>query len=218
VTCAQGARRARADRPERPTATVDPEGLNATNMGFVENLVAGRWEGASGKKQRQILDPLNGEVCRPSLLPQPRASALRSSGTALNGGRPRAQPFIQVAEVTKEGIAPYVERLRASPKYGRHNPIHNVTRYLMLGEVSKKAAAALGDPSVERFFTRLIQRVSPKSIAQAKGEVVVTRKFLENFSGDQVPHSPGSAAPASHTSPRCLTVVVPIVFRRGRCR
>lgn len=39
---------------------------------------------------------------------------------------------------------------------------------------------------VETFFARLIQRVSPKSFAQAVGEVTVTQKFLENFSGDQV--------------------------------
>lgn len=39
-------------------------------------------------------------------------------------------------------------------------------------------------PEVEEFFTRLIMRVAPKSYAQANGEVVVTRRFLENFSGD----------------------------------
>ena len=39
---------------------------------------------------------------------------------------------------------------------------------------------------VSDFFARLIQRVSPKSYEQAKGEVFVTQKFLENFSGDQV--------------------------------
>lgn len=39
---------------------------------------------------------------------------------------------------------------------------------------------------VEDFFARLIQRVSPKSYPQALGEVIVTQKFLENFSGDQV--------------------------------
>lgn len=44
----------------------------------------------------------------------------------------------------------------------------------------------MADPETEHFFARLIQRVSPKSYAQAKGEVVVTRKFLENYSGDQV--------------------------------
>lgn len=39
---------------------------------------------------------------------------------------------------------------------------------------------------VETFFAQLIQRVSPKSFAQATAEVTVTQKFLENFSGDQV--------------------------------
>lgn len=39
---------------------------------------------------------------------------------------------------------------------------------------------------VSDFFTRLIQRVAPKSYQQALGEVLVTQKFLENFSGDQV--------------------------------
>lgn len=38
---------------------------------------------------------------------------------------------------------------------------------------------------VEAHFARLIQRVMPKSFAQAVGEVRVTRIFLENFSGDQ---------------------------------
>ena len=37
-------------------------------------------------------------------------------------------------------------------------------------------------------------RTSPKSYAQASGEVRVTRKFLENFSGDQV----GSSRLAGH--------------------
>lgn len=39
---------------------------------------------------------------------------------------------------------------------------------------------------VSDFFTRLIQRVAPKSYQQAHGEVYVTQKFLENFCGDQV--------------------------------
>lgn len=42
------------------------------------------------------------------------------------------------------------------------------------------------DFQVSDFFTRLIQRVAPKSYQQALGEVYVTQKFLENFSGDQV--------------------------------
>jgi 1-pyrroline-5-carboxylate dehydrogenase len=59
-------------------------------------------------------------------------------------------------------------------------------RYLLYGDICAKAGYALKQPEVETFFTRLIQRVSPKSYAQALGEVTVTQKFLENFSGDQV--------------------------------
>ncbi|KAM0064340.1 putative L-glutamate gamma-semialdehyde dehydrogenase [Helianthus debilis subsp. tardiflorus] len=40
-------------------------------------------------------------------------------------------------------------------------------------------------PEVSDFFAKLIQRVAPKSYQQALGEVYVTAKFLENFSGDQ---------------------------------
>ena len=38
---------------------------------------------------------------------------------------------------------------------------------------------------VEDFFTYLLQRVVPKHDTQARAEVTVTRRFLENFSGDQ---------------------------------
>ena len=39
---------------------------------------------------------------------------------------------------------------------------------------------------VEDFFTHLLQRVVPKHDMQARAEVTVTRRFLENFSADQV--------------------------------
>lgn len=94
------------------------------------------------------------------------------------------EPFIQVPDTTD--FAGFVEGLRAVPKYGLHNPIHNPSRYVMLGQVCARAAARLAEPDVERFFVRLIQRVMPKSDAQCLGEVVVTRVFLENFAGDGV--------------------------------
>jgi 1-pyrroline-5-carboxylate dehydrogenase len=59
-------------------------------------------------------------------------------------------------------------------------------RYLLYGDISTKAAHMLALPKVADFFARLIQRVAPKSYQQAAGEVFVTRKFLENFCGDQV--------------------------------
>lgn len=44
----------------------------------------------------------------------------------------------------------------------------------------------MGRPEVLDYFAKLIQRVAPKSYAQAIGEVKVCQKFLENFGGDQV--------------------------------
>ncbi|XP_057459755.1 LOW QUALITY PROTEIN: delta-1-pyrroline-5-carboxylate dehydrogenase 12A1, mitochondrial-like [Actinidia eriantha] len=107
-------------------------------------------------KWNTILDPLNGES------------------------------FIKVAEIDETEIQPFVESLTKVPKHGLHNPFKAPERYLMLGDVSVKAAHMLSQPEVSDFFTRLIQRVSPKSYQQALGEVYVTRKFLENFCGDQV--------------------------------
>ena len=59
----------------------------------------------------------------------------------------------------------------------------------MYGDVTFKVAEEMRKPEVLDFFARLIQRTSPKSYAQARGEVVVTTRFLENFCGDQVCHS-----------------------------
>jgi len=66
----------------------------------------------------------------------------------------------------------------------------------MYGAVCAKVAEEMRKPEVAAFFAKLIQRTSPKSDAQAMGETVVTRRFFENFSGDQVSSSrawPGSS-------------------------
>lgn len=96
------------------------------------------------------------------------------------------EPFIKVAEVDETGIQPFVESLSKCPKHGLHNPFKTPERYLLFGDISVKAAHMLSIPKVSDFFTRLIQRVAPKSYKQALGEVYVTQKFFENFSGDQV--------------------------------
>lgn len=109
------------------------------------------------------------------------------------------EPFIKVADVQEEGLKPYVESLSKCPKYGLHNPLRAQERYLLFGDISAKAARALAQPEVSDFFTRLIQRVSPKSYKQALGEVYVTQKFLENFCGDQVRFLARSfAVPGNH--------------------
>ncbi|XP_021285663.1 delta-1-pyrroline-5-carboxylate dehydrogenase 12A1, mitochondrial isoform X1 [Herrania umbratica] len=109
------------------------------------------------------------------------------------------EPFIKVAEVDQTGVQPFVESLSNCPKHGLHNPFKSPERYLLYGDISAKAAHMLSLPKVSDFFTRLIQRVSPKSYQQALGEVYVTRKFLENFSGDQVRFLARSfAVPGNH--------------------
>jgi len=94
--------------------------------------------------------------------------------------------FLTVPDTQVSEIAPFVSSLRAVPKHGLHNPFKNPDRYLLYGDVSFRMAEQLRHPEVADFFARLIQRVSPKSYPQAMAEVVVTRKFYENFSGDQV--------------------------------
>lgn len=108
-------------------------------------------------------------------------------------------PFIKVAEVDETGLQPFVESLSKCPKHGLHNPFKAPERYLMFGDISAKAAYQLSLPEVSDFFSKLIQRVAPKSYQQALGEVYVTQKFLENFCGDQVRFLARSfAVPGNH--------------------
>ena len=92
--------------------------------------------------------------------------------------------FLRVPDT--EDFAPFVARLRACPKSGLHNPFRNPERYVHLGAVCARAAAILAEEEVSDYFTKLIQRVMPKSWEQCSGEVRVTRLFLENFAGDGV--------------------------------
>lgn len=90
-------------------------------------------------------------------------------------------PHTQVFEAS-----PFIESLKAVPKSGQHNPFKSPERYIMYGNISAKVAHALRRPDVADYFARIIQLTAPKSYDQAMAELVVTRKFYENFSGDQV--------------------------------
>jgi 1-pyrroline-5-carboxylate dehydrogenase len=82
------------------------------------------------------------------------------------------EPFLSVpATNAPEELSAFVASSKSCPKTGLHNPYKNVERYLMLGRVSARAAQTLRDPVVADFFARLIQRVTPKSYAQAMSEV-----------------------------------------------
>jgi len=92
--------------------------------------------------------------------------------------------FLKVPDTSD--IGPFVQSLKNCPRAGLHNPFKNQQRYLMLGDVCARTAALLARAEIRDFFTRLIQRVMPKSWQQCLNEVVVTRIFLENFAGDGV--------------------------------
>jgi len=94
------------------------------------------------------------------------------------------EAFLQVPDT--EDMAHFVAGLESCPKSGLHNPLRNNDRYVHLGRVCAKSAALLATPEVEEFFTKLTQRVMPKSWQQCLAEVRVTRVFLENFAGDGV--------------------------------
>ncbi|MDP3734875.1 MAG: aldehyde dehydrogenase family protein [bacterium] len=92
--------------------------------------------------------------------------------------------MISIPDTPPVKFESFIEGLRSCPSYGLHNPFRNVERYRGLGLVCSRAARALADPDIAYFFTRLIQRVMPKSLPQCMGEVEVTRDFLYNFAGD----------------------------------
>lgn len=94
--------------------------------------------------------------------------------------------LLEVPDTQPDELDPFLAGLASCPKYGVHNPHHNVQRYLMLGRVCVKAANLLSDPEVAGYFAKLIQLVVPKSFAQCMAEVTVTREFLYNFCGDRV--------------------------------
>ncbi len=92
--------------------------------------------------------------------------------------------FLKIPDTRKHGS--FIDGLRSCPKSGLHNPLKNPDRYVYLGEVCARAAALLAEPDIEHYFTKLTQRVMPKSWNQCLAEVVVTRIFLENLAGDGV--------------------------------
>mmetsp|Transcript_25491 Transcript_25491/g.73345 ORF Transcript_25491/g.73345 Transcript_25491/m.73345 type:complete len:549 (+) Transcript_25491:88-1734(+) len=117
-----------------------------------------------------VIDPLNGEV------------------------------MAKVPDVKESELGPWVERLRSCPRSGLHNPLKNPERYNMLGAACAKASEEMRKPEVQYFFSRLIQRLTPKSWVQANGEPTITRKFLENYSCDQVRFLARSfGVPGDHT-------------------
>ena len=159
-------------------ATVDPNHLSHEHPHTVLNFVKGEW--VRSKETLGLLDPVHGEVGQ-------------------GKERRRLSPFLYVSDTKEDEIDVFVQSLNSCPKHGLHNPLKNPERYVMLGNVTAKIAARMKEPDVVEFFARLVQRVAPKSWAQAVGEINVTQKFLENFGGDQVRFlARGFSVPGDH--------------------
>jgi hypothetical protein len=48
-----------------------------------------------------------------------------------------------VPDTQVEELKPFIKSLRGVPKSGVHNPLKNVERYLMFGEISRKVCISL---------------------------------------------------------------------------
>lgn len=123
---------------------------------LVCNLVGGEWKLPPGCVFEEVQDPLDGKS------------------------------MLRVPLTRGKAIQEYAERMHQVPKHGMHNPKKNPERYLMYGDITARLVGEMRKPEVADYFSKLIQRVSPKSYVQAMGEVSVTTRFLENFCGDQV--------------------------------
>jgi 1-pyrroline-5-carboxylate dehydrogenase len=90
-------------------ATLDPLSLGtSTTPHAVSNLVSGNW--TPSKQTLTIPNPMDRD----------------------------APAVCTVPDTTVEELTPFVESLRGVPKSGVHNPLKNVERYLMFGEISRK--------------------------------------------------------------------------------
>ena len=141
-------------------ANVDPDQMGEnSSIHLVKNLVDGVWQGVNSGETISIPDPM-------------RAN--------------NENPIFRVVDTKSHDLGPFIDSMKRVPKSGVHNPLKNVERYLMFGEISRLAGEELTKPNVEDFFTKSIMKCVPKSYAQALGEVKVTAAFLKNFAGDQV--------------------------------
>lgn len=108
--------------------------------------------------------------------------------------------YYQVPNTQTFELKPFIESSKLTPKSGLHNPFKNPERYLMLGDVCFNTAHALHRSNLEERIINEIVAVTGKTTDQAYGELSVTRKFLENFSGDQVRFlAKGFNTPGDHT-------------------
>ena len=144
-------------------------------------------EWTEARSQHAVVDPMNGEA------------------------------FVLVPDTQADEIGPFVQRLRECPRSGLHNPLKNVERYNMLGDVMAKGARELAKPEVNAYFAELIRRVVPKSKAQCVGEPTITRKWMENYCCDQARARNAAQFGARNSAQFCARLADARLPRATRC-
>ncbi len=94
--------------------------------------------------------------------------------------------YLKVPLTLKNEMTDIIKSMKNCPKYGLHNPLKDVNRYIKYGDICRRVTEALHNEEIFSHFVKLIQRTFPKSDGQAIGEMRVTRAFFENFCGDNV--------------------------------
>ena len=90
-------------------ATLDPNSLGVVSeLHDVQNLVKGNWDGDT-KNKIEIPNPMNKD----------------------------APNICTIPDTAIEELEPFVTSMKAVSKSGMHNPLKNVERYLMYGEISR---------------------------------------------------------------------------------
>jgi len=71
--------------------------------------------------------------------------------------------FLKVSNANDDELKEISASVMKCPKSGMHNPLKNVERYTMYGEIMMKMSIEMNKPDVIEFVTKLIQRVAPQS-------------------------------------------------------
>lgn len=109
------------------------------------------------------------------------------------------ETIILMPDTQEDELGTFIESLARCPKHGLHNPLKNVERYGMYGDICRNAAQFLRGKGGRDYFTKLINLVMPKGYEQCAGEVDVVASFLETFSGNGVRNlAKGITTPGNH--------------------
>jgi 1-pyrroline-5-carboxylate dehydrogenase len=100
-------------------ATLDPQALGVDmTPHYVQNIVQGSWQPECNATKK-------------ILIPHPMDKD--------------AHPIFSLPDTSVEELGPFIKSMESVPKSGLHNPLRNVERYLMYGDISRKVRACVHD-------------------------------------------------------------------------